>query len=295
MRLDYPDFEVIVLPDSSPKSPLHPEARIVPTGSVRPSMKRNLGIANSKGDICAFIDSDAFPSVDWLKNAVKYFDDPKVAAIGGPGITPKDNSLMQKAGGEILSSLLGSGSVRIRYKPVGVAKEIDDWPTSNLICRRSVLNEVGNFSVDYWPGEDTKLCSDIVDRGYKILYAPDVVVYHHRRPLFAQHLRQIWQYGLHRGHFARIFPKTSRRPIYFLPTALVVGFIVGLALVPFFTPWRFIFLGLIITYLLAVMITGLKTKKLKMALAVFLGTMLTHLVYGIAFLRGLISRRLEAL
>ena len=55
------------------------EQKIVSTGSITPAAKRNIGIANSIGEICAFIDSDAYPRRDWVSNATKYFNDPRVA------------------------------------------------------------------------------------------------------------------------------------------------------------------------------------------------------------------------
>ena len=101
-HLDYEDYEIIVLPDDT--SERLSDVKVVPTGSVTPGAKRNIGVANSSGEICAFIDSDAYPRLDWLRNAVKYFRDPVVGAVGGPGLTPENDSLRQKAGGYVTSS-----------------------------------------------------------------------------------------------------------------------------------------------------------------------------------------------
>lgn len=293
LRLDYPDFEVLILPDREVPLPFSdPRMRIIPTGTERPTEKRNLGIDRSRGELCAFIDSDAYPRRDWLKSVVGFFQNPEVAAVGGPGITPPEDDFMQKASGEILSSLLGSWGARIRYRSVGGVREIDDWPTFNLICRKDILEKVNRFSVDFWPGEDTKLCIDIIETGHKILYGPGVVVYHHRRPLFIPHLRQISRYGLHRGYFSKVFPKTSRRPLYFLPSVFMVISIVGAIAFVFFPAWRPAFLGPLIAYLLAVLFTALRVRNPKMAMVTFFGMVLTHLTYGLAFLRGLATRRL---
>jgi cellulose synthase/poly-beta-1,6-N-acetylglucosamine synthase-like glycosyltransferase len=48
----------------------------------------------AKGEICAFIDSDARPEKNWLKNALPYLSDPEVVAVGGPGLTPPEDSLI---------------------------------------------------------------------------------------------------------------------------------------------------------------------------------------------------------
>src|SRR5207245_5516474 len=130
---------------------------------------------------------------------------------------------MQKASGEILSSFLGAGPLSFRHS-AKLPRKCDDLPTVNLIVRRSTFKEIGGFNSEYWPGEDTKFCLDLVyGLGMDALYAPDVLVYHHRRVLFVPHLKQIAGYGLHRGYFSKKFPENSRRPLYFIPSILAVG------------------------------------------------------------------------
>src|SRR5713101_2970050 len=94
LQLDYPQFELLVLPDNSGTA-LVERVRVLPTGPVKPSEKRNTGVSAAKGDIIAFIDGDAYPDKDWLKNSIRYFDNPKVAAVGGPGLTPQSDTIMQ--------------------------------------------------------------------------------------------------------------------------------------------------------------------------------------------------------
>jgi hypothetical protein len=47
----------------------------------------------------------------------------------------------------------------------------------------------------------------------------------------------------------------------------------------------------ILIYLSAVFISGLRTKNLKMMMLMFIGIILTHITYGIGFLKGLFTRR----
>ena len=45
----------------------------------------------AEGKYLAFIDDDAYPRKDWLKNAVKYFDSSrKIGIVGGPNLTPRE-------------------------------------------------------------------------------------------------------------------------------------------------------------------------------------------------------------
>jgi hypothetical protein len=67
--------------------------------------------------------------------------------------------------------------------------------------------------------KDTKLCHDLVYKNKKkILYVPNMIVWHSRREGLASHLKQIGGYGIHRGYFVKKYPQTSLRLKYFIPT-----------------------------------------------------------------------------
>jgi cellulose synthase/poly-beta-1,6-N-acetylglucosamine synthase-like glycosyltransferase len=256
-----------------------------------------MGVDMAEGEIVAFIDGDAYPDRDWLQNSLKYFDNPQVAAVGGPGLTPDSDNTMQKASGEILSSFLGAGPLSFRHS-AKLARKCDDLPTVNLIVRRSTFKEMGGFNSAYWPGEDTKFCLDLVHGlGKDALYAPDVVVYHHRRLLFRPHLKQIAGYGLHRGYFAKKFPETSRRLLYFVPTIFVVWIPVASLIGYFDESLRLLSLFPLLAYILLIgigaMTVGFKRRSLNLVGPVFVGAVATHVWYGAFFLRGLLSRKID--
>lgn len=288
LKLNYPDYEIIILPDSLIESP-H-DVRVIETEGKTPSEKRNIGIREAKGEIVAFLDDDAFPSKDWLRHAVRNFNDEKIAAVGGPAVTPKTDGLRQKASGSIYSSLLGGGVYRYRYTPQK-RHFVDDFPSCNFIARKSILEEVGGFGTTFWPGEDTALCLEITKRqGKRIVYDPEVLIYHHRRKLFIPHLKQVCSYGLHRGYFVKRFPRTSLRIWYFLPTFLVFGLFFGW-LVGFIHPlFHKMYFISVFVYLSMALLTGLRNRS---ALCIFPGLILTNLCYGIFFIKGLFSRTLK--
>jgi CDP-glycerol glycerophosphotransferase len=70
-QLNYESYEVVLLPDDT--SAEIEDVKVISTGPITPGAKRNIGISNSNGELCAFIDSDAYPRKDWLINAKKYF------------------------------------------------------------------------------------------------------------------------------------------------------------------------------------------------------------------------------
>jgi len=287
--LDYPNFEIILLPDE----PLNQDLlgiRVIPTGYAGPSLKRNIGITHSTGEICAFIDADAYPTRDWLKKSATFFNDPEVAAIGGPNLTPEDDAPMQKANGFIFSSFLGGRRYKVRYSKV---TEFNSWElqTVNMFVRKSALDQLGGFEVGLWPGEDAKLSFQIADvLKKKQLYVPELIVYHHRRPLFKPYLEQVWRSGVTKGTLLKEFFSFGRVE-YLLPTLFVLGLIIGPFLMLLSPVIKAIYFSILGIYLLGALATGVKTGNLKMGAAVFIGIILTHLTYGIAFLMGLLRRQ----
>jgi cellulose synthase/poly-beta-1,6-N-acetylglucosamine synthase-like glycosyltransferase len=291
-QLNYENYEIIILPDNALEKVDEVDGvKVIPTGSVTPGAKRNIGIANSKGEICAFIDSDAYPTVNWLSNAIKYFEDPQVAAVGGPGLTPEEDGVMQRASGYVLSSFM-VGNLSSRYKAKR-SFESDDIHSCNFIARKTVLKEVGGWNDKYWPGEDTLICLAMRKLGKRLVEASDVVVYHHRRPLFVPHLKQVSRFGLHRGFFAKRFPENSFRLTYFIPSLLLLSFFAG-AFASFFNSFFWNVLLLVVaTYLVLSLIAAVfVVKEAKLLFLVWLGIVATHVVYGLSFLVGLIRREL---
>lgn len=298
-ELDYDNFEIIVLPDHE-RSFLD-EVKIAATGEVSPGKKRNIGFENSNGDFLAFIDSDAYPQKEWLKNAVKYFNDADIVAVGGPGITPESDSILQKAGGYVLSSfMMGGLSNRFRsFHSSHSGRSIlsDDIHSCNFIARRSAIKEIGGWNEKYWPGEDTLICLNIKKSGKKMIESHDVVVYHHRRPLLKKHVIQVSRFGQHRGFFARHYPETSLRLSYVLPSLFVLFMTSGI-IVPFMvSSVQFLYITILSVYVLAALavslIATINGKDLRMLPLVFTGTIITHIAYGINFISGIASRELE--
>ncbi len=266
--------------------------RIISTGPVSPAQKRDIASNYAKGDVLAFLDDDAYPARDWLKQAVRHFADDSIAAVGGPGVTPKEDNLRQQASGRVYSSILVSGRFAYRYIPKK-RLEVDDFPSCNFLIRKDVFQELGGFGVNFWPGEDTKLCLEITKKlGKKIIYEPLALVFHHRRPLFTPHIKQVVSYALHRGYFAKKYPQTSLKFVYFLPSIFLIGLLAGGIISLFFGSIRVIYLSGLFLYVMSVFLFSL-SKKSRLIPFIFFGIIATHLSYGIYFLKGLFSRKLS--
>ncbi|HUU26182.1 MAG TPA: glycosyltransferase [archaeon] len=292
LRLDYPDFEVLVFPDEPFNWP-DPRVRVIPTGKEMPSHKRDRAIGEATGEIIAFLDDDAYPIADWLTNAVRAFHWPEVASVGGPALTPPSDSLRQQASGDIYASPLVGGPYTYRYLQ-GRYREVEDYPTCNLLVRRDVFERLGGFDTEYWPGEDTFFCLKIVrDLKLKIVYEPDAIVYHHRREVYRGHLAQIKSYALHRGYFVKKFPETSLRPAYFLPSVLALGLSLGWVFSFLWAPLAALYLAGLAAYLAAALLAASVSMHPMRIWYVSSGIVLSHLTYGLYFIRGLLASRLR--
>jgi GT2 family glycosyltransferase len=278
-----------LLPDNS--NPPLDGVNLIVTGPVSPGKKRNIGVQNSKGEYCAFIDNDAYPRVDWLKKALTYFEDSTVCGVGGPGITPEKDAFKQKAGGYVLSSFM-VGDLATRYK-TKKSFESNDIHSCNFIAPKALILKAGGWNEKYWPGEDTLMCLAMAKLG-KLIESSEVVVYHHRRSLFKPHLKQVSRFGLHRGFFAKKYPENSGKLTYFLPSMLVCAFIVGILLSVFFPFFAYVVLLGLAAYLAAgLAASALQVRGLKLVFYVWAGIIVTHLVYGVFFLSGLTKSDLK--
>ena len=284
LDLDYKTFEIIVLPDSyNNELGNDRKIKVVETGSVKPAEKRNKGMEVSKGKFFAFIDSDAFPERDWLKNAVKYFEDEKIGIVGGPNLTPDEANFWERVSGYILENFWVSGKGAIRYK-VSKNQFTHELPTCNFLSRREASS---NFDSKFLTAEDSDFCFKCIGKGYKILYAGDVIVKHHRRDSFGKHLKQIWIYArdiawLTKGNF-------SKKDLYYsLLSFFSVGFFAGIILSWFSFWFRIVFLEFLFVYLIIIGFMSMH-DDLKTSFWVFVGSVLTHFTYGFGYVYGMFS------
>ena len=162
LALDYEDYEILILPNLEPSNLesifLNERVKIIASGLVSPSNKRDMGAVHAEFEYLAFLDDDAYPSSEWLKVSKKIFNDKNVVAIGGPGVTPPQSPLKEKISGLFYETLIGGGGLAYRYRPVKKGFYVEDYPSVNLIVRKDVFIKVGGFNNSFWPGEDTKLC-----------------------------------------------------------------------------------------------------------------------------------------
>lgn len=189
-RQTYPHFEVIVVlgPTQDDSEVVVAEfgerVVVVRCPEFNLSMSRNLGIAAAAGDIVAFIDDDAVPSLTWLEQLADIFADPGITSAGGKVylVHPGHSAIQFRYGA---FSLLGDDR-DVRSAPD--EEIVSDVPAqcwfprlmgTNMACRRQALIDVGGFDERFaYLFEEPDLAIRLLRKGYRIYQSPEAVVYH---------------------------------------------------------------------------------------------------------------------
>jgi cellulose synthase/poly-beta-1,6-N-acetylglucosamine synthase-like glycosyltransferase len=203
-QLDYPKekIEIIIVDglstDNTAGVALEMGAKVISNEKQTVSPGRNIGFENAKGELIAFTDADCIVDPQWLSNCIKYFEnDETVACAGGPNFTPSDESSFGKAVGFVFDQpVFAAGSIHARE--LNDVKEVTSIPGCNAIYRHSILARVMPLDDSMLTGDDTLLNRKILDLGYRLLYPPDVSVFHYRRPTPRKLWRQFYRYAIGR-------------------------------------------------------------------------------------------------
>lgn len=181
LGLDYPSTkrEIIVVNDESGDKTgaicsryalLYPEIRVFNRSeSTTKAAALNFGVERSEGEIVATFDADSVPEADALLKAVKYFENPGVAAVQGRicCINANENMLTKFLSyeGAVQYEVYIRGKDRLNLF-VGLAG------TCQFI-RRSVLQEIGGWNEENL-SEDVELSLRLIEKDYVVKYASDV-------------------------------------------------------------------------------------------------------------------------
>lgn len=191
-RIDYPDYETIVVDNGSrDKTSMiaasHPGVRVVRTPPTGLSHARNVGMAAAKGDIVAYIDDDASPDPHWLTYLADAFENGEFAGIGGPNISPPNGGFVsqcvRRSPGNPVHVLLSD-------------REAEHIAGCNMAFRKEALVAIGGFDTRYRvAGDDVDICWRLREGGHKLGFSHAAMVWHHPRSSVRDFWRQQTGYG----------------------------------------------------------------------------------------------------
>lgn len=208
-RLNYPDYEVILVDDGSTDATPALAARFPQVRWLRHernlglSEARNTGIAAARGEVIAFTDADCRADEDWLYFTVGELLESGAAGVGGPNLLPPEDSWIAAA---VMVSPGGPAPVLLTDR---LAEHI---PGCNMVFWKRALLEVGGFDPQFRrAGDDVDLCWRLRQHGGLIGYTHAGFVWHARRSTVRAYLAQQAGYGEAEALLAR------KHPEYFNP------------------------------------------------------------------------------
>jgi glycosyltransferase involved in cell wall biosynthesis len=192
-KLNYPDYEVILVDDGSTDrsrdiAKEYPFVRYIAHAVNKGlSAARNTGINASNGQVVAFTDSDCRADEDWLYYLIGDLLNSKFAGIGGHNLLPADDSWIAAA---VMASPGGPAHVMLTDR---LAEHI---PGCNMAFYKWALDDIGGFDPIFRKaGDDVDVCWRLQQQGYEIGFSPGGFVWHYRRSTVHDYIKQQRGYG----------------------------------------------------------------------------------------------------
>jgi glycosyltransferase involved in cell wall biosynthesis len=204
MKLNYPDYEVILVDDGSVDTTAEIAAQFPQINFIRQqnsglSAARNVGLRAATGEIVAYMDSDCVADEDWLWYLAHGMLQQGVDAIGGLNLCPATDNWIAKC----VAVSPGNPS-HVMFDD----QSAEHVPGCNMAFRRSVLVSLGGFDRQFrQAGDDVDICWRLLEEGYQIGFAAAAMVWHHRRPTARAYYRQQKGYGRAEGMLAIKHPQ----------------------------------------------------------------------------------------
>ncbi|MGF1478312.1 MAG: glycosyltransferase [Cyanophyceae cyanobacterium] len=205
-RLEYPRdrFEVIVVDDGSSEpydaavAPFQERLplRLMRQNNAGPAAARNHAAQTAQGKYLAFTDDDCTPAPDWLQALEARFARAPEDIVGGRTVNALTNNPFSATSQNIIS---------MGYEHYNaVPDQARFFASNNMVVPAERFRALGGFDESFTTSEDRELCDRWLHQGYKMTYAPEVIIYH-AHPM---NLRSFWRQHFSYGQGAFRFHQT---------------------------------------------------------------------------------------
>jgi GT2 family glycosyltransferase len=203
LRLEYPNFEVIVIDDGSSDGTAAIGRdygfRVISTDRRGLGSARNTGLEAATGEIVAYLDDDAYPDPHWLTYLAAAFLRTPHGGVGGPNIAPNCD-------GSVAACVANApgGPVHVLLSDA----EAEHIPGCNAAFRKDCLEAIGGFDPRFRvAGDDVDVCWRLQEQGSTLGFSPSAVVWHHRRNSVRAYWKQQDGYGKAEALLRRKWPE----------------------------------------------------------------------------------------
>lgn len=190
------------VPHSSLETLTHTRAckiRYLWTRSVGLSRARNAGIAASKHAILAIIDDDMLVTPLWFGSLIRALLSARERAV----VTGRVLPAVAEVPGGFVPTFMPSEVPAVYEGRIGA----DVLAGGHMATYRSILEAVGGFDerlgagADFPAADDNDLGFRLLEAGYRIIYAPEAVLYHRAWRGKGEYMAMRWSYGRGKGGF----------------------------------------------------------------------------------------------
>ncbi|MBN1552489.1 glycosyltransferase, partial [bacterium] len=288
-------YEVIVVDDgSTDQTPViaQSESRTVFLQQTHegPATARNLGSLHARGNILIFTDADCTASETFIEEMVKPFNDPHIVGVKGAYRSLQKGCWARFAQIEFEE----------RYAKLVKAESIDFVDSHAAAFRKDTFCEVGGFD-PHFPvanNEDVDLSYKIARLGYRMVFNPNAIVFHHHpdnalRYLRTKFLRAYWRMLVYRRFPEKILSDTYTPQTLKIQIAFTALIFLNLFLGLFKPAALYGLIYLIAGFLLATLPFIYRVSKHDPKLILFseFALFCRSLVFGLGVIAGFLSQR----
>jgi len=160
-----------------------------------------------------------------------------------------------------------------------------------MMARRDAMLELGGFDEKLYPNEENALMDELQKRGGRLVYDPKLIVHRRPRHSIGAFARMLRTYGRGRAEQFRVNP-TSGSALNFVPPLFCIYLLATLATLiisPGIGKYLLIPLGFYAFAVLAQAVASMRTAPVVYVLAAIPFVVMTHILYGYGFFRGLFT------
>ena len=165
-----------------------PIIKTIQTWNRNLATSRNIGLPHCSGDLILQTDDDARPFPNWIEEVVKaHKNNPAWGVIGG--------QVIDGSRGNFLSKIADIAT----FPKHNNTQKVQSVAGVNSSYKKEVIKSVGEYDETLFRGEDVDYNWRAIQKGWDVLFCPEIKVKHLHRPTWKSLFKQHFMYG--RAHY----------------------------------------------------------------------------------------------